>query len=362
MAEVNRDLLLDCAICPNMCRCECPVDQVFGREAASPSGKARLAHLLLEGHIDWESDLLEALSACLGCRGCRLLCPFSELDLAEELLLARTEACPAGMILPAAVPYLNNLKKFGSPYGARPGGPDRPAPDGNPEVLYFVNCTTQANHPRSQQITLELLDAAGVSYRVLDHYCCGYPAQIWGDLELARQLAAENSARAAQSGASLLLTDCPECWHTFTARYPQWGSELSLPVVDTAAFFLGLVQQGRLKPGRLEGIKTVTYHDPCIWARVAKKCAAPRELLQSIPGLELNEARPAGRETRCCGGGAMFQLTFPERSAEMARQRLDELPPSGALVTSCPFCRENLQAGGGRVLDLAELLGLAALR
>lgn len=362
MAEVNRELLLDCATCPNMCRCECPVDQLFGREAVSPSGKARLAHLLLEGHLDWDGDLLEALSSCMGCRGCQLLCPFPGLDLSEELLLMRTEARPAGMILPAAAPYLNNLKKFGSPYGARPTGQNISRGGSNPEVLYFINCTAQANHPRSQQITLELLDAAGVSYRVLDHYCCGYPAQIWGDLELARQLAAENAARAAQSGASLLLTDCPECWHTFTARYSEWGCEPGLPVVDTATFFLGLVKQGRLRPERIEGMEEAAYHDPCIWARVAEICAAPRELLRSIPGLQLNEAEPAGRETRCCGGGAMFQLTFPERSAEQARRRLKELPQSGALVTSCPFCKENLQAGGGKALDLAEVLGLAVLK
>ena len=362
MAEVNRELLLDCALCPNMCRCECPVDQEFRREAVSPSGKARLAHLLLEGHLEWESDLLEALSACLGCRGCRLLCPFPDLDLAEELLLARTEASPAGMILPAAAPYLNNLKKYGSPYGARPAGFKDIQGADRPEVLYFINCTAQANHPRSQQLTLQILDAAGVAYRVLDQYCCGYPAQIWGDMELARQLAAENAARAAESGASLLLTDCPECWHTFTVRYPGWGSELGMPVVDAASFFLELVQQGRLEPGRIKGPGTVVYHDPCIWARVAEKCDAPRELLRSIPGLELKEPRRTGRETRCCGGGAMFQLSFPERSAAMARRRLEELPSSEALVTSCPFCLENLQAEGGRVMDLAELLGLAVLR
>ncbi len=362
MAEVNRDRLLDCALCPNMCRCECPVDQEFRREAVSPSGKARLAHLLLEGHLEWENNLLEALSACLGCRGCRLLCPFPELDLAEELLLARTEARPAETVLPAAVPYLNNLKKFGSPYGTRPACLEDPPGAARPEVLYFINCTAQANHPRSQKLTLQILEAAGVAYRVLDHYCCGYPAQIWGDLELARQLAAENAARAAQSGAALLLTDCPECWHTFTARYPRWGSELGLPVVDAAAFFLELVQQGRLEPERIKGLGTVAYHDPCIWARVAEKCDAPRELLRSIPGLELNEVLHTGGETRCCGGGAMFQLSFPERSAGMARRRLEELPPSGALVTSCPFCRENLQVGGGRVMDLAELLGLSVLR
>ncbi|NLA11965.1 MAG: (Fe-S)-binding protein [Firmicutes bacterium] len=362
MAAVNGERLLDCAICPNMCRCECPVDQEWRREASSPAGKARLAHLLLEGRLEWDSALLEVLSTCLGCRGCQLLCPFPGLDLSRELLRVRTEVCPAGITLPAAVPYLNNLKKFGSPYGARRSGSASRERQGRPEVLYFVNCTAQANNPRMQQLTLELLGAAGVSYEVLDQYCCGYPAQIWGDLDLARQLAEENAARIAGSGASLLLTDCPECWHTFTECYPCWGSELELPVIDTATYFLELVRQKRLKPGPVKEIGRITYHDPCIWARVADKCEAPRELLQSIPALELEEARPGGQETRCCGGGAMFQLTFPERSARIARRRLSELPPSDALVTSCPFCRENLQADGAEVLDLVELLSRAVFQ
>lgn len=362
MAEVNRELLLDCAICPNMCRCECPVDQEWRREASSPAGKARLAHLLLEGKIDWDSALLEVLSTCLGCRGCQLLCPFPELDLSEELLRVRTEARPAEMVLPAAAPYLNNLKRFGSPYGARPTDRTPCEPQGKPEVLYFINCTAQANNPRMQQLTLALLEAAGVSYRVLDQYCCGYPAQIWGDLALARQLAEENAARIAGSGASLLLIDCPECWHTFTARYPHWGSALNLPVIDTATYFLELVRQERLRPGPVKGIGAVTYHDPCIWARVAGKWEAPRELLRSIPALELEEARPGGRETRCCGGGAMLQLTFPEKSAQIARQRLRELPPTGTVVTACPFCRENLQVEGAQLFDLVELLGGAVFQ
>ena len=161
----------------------------------------------------------------------------------------------------------------------------------------------------------------------------------------------------AQSGASLLLTDCPECWHTYALS----GLGISAGATRGRYGYIFLTVQERLKPGRLEEISTVTYHDPCIWARVAEKCAAPRELLQQIPGLVLHEARPARRETRCCGGGAMFQLTFPERSAAIARQRLGELPPSDVLVTSCPFCRENLQVGGGKVLDLVELLGRAML-
>jgi hypothetical protein len=43
VAEVNMEQLLNCALCPNMCRCECPVLQTLGREAVAPAGKARLA-------------------------------------------------------------------------------------------------------------------------------------------------------------------------------------------------------------------------------------------------------------------------------------------------------------------------------
>ncbi len=353
MAEVNMEQLLNCTLCPNMCRNECPVVQVLGREAVAPSGKARLAALVKRDQLSWDEDLLEAVANCLGCRGCTIHCPFAELNLCDELLFSRLDAGPAGIRLPAWAPYLNNLKKYSSPYGqktcfVRASGK-------NAEVLFFAGCTSLANNPGAVEAAAFLLEEAGVGYRMIEEDCCGYPAETWGDMELAAQLAAENRRKFEESGAAVLVTNCPECWHTFTDRYPAWEQKLAMEIVDGPTYFLNLVREGRLE---LEGagIERVSYHDPCIWARTAKKISEPRELLQKIPGITIKEAPASGECTRCCGGGRMFQLSFPQTAAAIAKRRLKEFPEETAIVTACPFCREGLLQQDRRVLELVEVL------
>ncbi len=357
MAEIDLKNLLNCALCANMCRCECPVTQVFSREAVSPAGKARLAYLLLEGKLDWTEDNYAALSACVGCKGCETLCPFSELELDKELQKVRGEGASQGFNLEVLDPYRANLKNYSSPYGMKQDVPKVEKGDG--EIVFFSGCTSLANNPPSIKATLSLLDKAGVSYQTINEDCCGYPAEIWGETELARQLADENCKRLAESGASCLVTNCPECWLTFKKKYAEWGVELPVNVKDSTTYLLELIESGKLQPEEVEGINTVTYHDPCIWARVEENIEAPRQLLAQIPGVELDEANPAGANSRCCGGGQMFQLTFPREAEAIAMRRLQEFPGASALVTACPFCRESLKIEGNEVLELVELLDMA---
>lgn len=357
MAEVNRKNILDCALCANMCRCECPVTQVFSREAVSPAGKARLTYLLMEGKLEWSEENLEAISICVGCRGHRLLCPFPELDLSRELQAAKEEAFRQGVMLSAVDVYRNNLKNYSSPYGAREKV--EPVIKGDGEVLFFAGCTSLANNPASIDATISLLEKAGVSYQKLEEDCCGYPAAVWGDIELAQQLAEENKKRMENSGAKRLITNCPECWEVFSHRYAEWGIELPFTVEDSTTYLLELVNAGKLKPEEVEGLDNVTYHDPCIWARVEEKVEEPRELLNKIPGLGLQEANPAGTKSRCCGGGQMFQLSFPQKSEAIAERRLQEFPDAKAIVTPCPFCREGLKGENREVLEMVELLDRA---
>lgn len=356
MAEVNIEQLLNCALCPNLCRCDCPVLQALGREAVAPAGKARLAGFIRQDYLAWNEEIFEAVSNCLGCRGCTIICPFSDLNLCDELLNTRLTAKKAGVNLPVSEPYLGNLKKYGSPYGQKA----RPAPEANrgSEVLFFAGCTAQANYPESVEAARFLFDQAGVPYQLIDEDCCGYPAEVWGDRELARQLAAENCRKMTESGATKLVTNCPECWQTFSERYPAWELELPLEIIDGPSYFLQLINDGRLKPQEIN-LKTVSYHDPCIWARTAKKINEPREVLKAIPGVTLEEPIRSGECTRCCGGGSMFQLSFPQTATAIARRRLEDFSEGNTIVTACPFCREGLLQEGRGVLELAELLARA---
>ena len=353
MAQINREELLNCALCPNMCRCECPVVQAAGREAVAPSGKARLAAMLNNRHLEWQEDYLDALSGCLGCSGCTIHCPFDELSLCDELRLSRLPAKSSDVVLPESVPYLNNLRNYGSPYGRKPDNSYKKG--GTGEVLFFSGCTSLANHPQSVEAAISLLDQAGVSWQMIEEDCCGFPAEVWGDLQLARQLAEENCRKINQSGAAILVTNCPECWLVFSDRYPDWGRELQLEIIDGPTYFLSLIKEGLLQPGEIDP-EVVTYHDPCIWARTAKKTGEPREILRAIPGLKLEEAYRHSELTRCCGGGNMFQLAFPSTAAKIAEGRIKEFPEDAALITACPFCREGLSRENRRVYELVELL------
>ncbi|MFO7951598.1 MAG: (Fe-S)-binding protein [Bacillota bacterium] len=358
MAEVNMEQLLNCAYCPNMCRNECPVVQTLGREAVAPSGKARTAALIGQGYLEWSEEMLEALANCLGCRGCTIHCPFDELNLCDELLFSRIPARSKGVSLPATEPYLNNLRRYSSPYGQKTGSIIRTVE--KPEVLVFNGCTALANNPASIESTASLLEKAGVSFCMVEEDCCGYPAEVWGDLELARQLAYENKRKFTETGASILVTNCPECWSVFNNRYREWEQTLPLGIIDGLTYFLQLMREGRLKPEKevAEAGKdlTVSYHDPCIWARTAGKTDEPREILRSIPGLVLKEPAAYGAGTRCCGGGSMFQLSFPETASAIAKRRLTEFPAEEEIVTACPFCREGLKHNGKKVSELVELL------
>ena len=358
-SKLNREQLLNCALCPNLCRCDCPVLQVTGREAVAPAAKARQAALVTEGHLIWTQELLKAVSNCLGCRNCTLLCPFADLNLCDELLNARSAENKAAFSLPVWDPFLLNLKKFSSPYGRRQAGlaETKGSP---PEVIFFAGCTATANNMNSVTAAGLLLQKAGVSYVMIEEDCCGYPAESWSEMDLARQLAEENCRKINSSGAKLLVTNCPECWQTFSERYPAWGFNLECAVVDGPSYFLKLVTEGRLKPRALD-LKKVSYHDPCIWARTANKISEPRDLIASIPGLKLKETEAGGKDTHCCGGGRMFQLSFPDTAEKVALKRLSEFDDDAVIVTACPFCREGLLKDKRPVFELVELLAKACL-
>ena len=64
--------------------------------------------------------------------------------------------------------------------------------------------------------------------------------------------------------------------------------------------------------------------------------------------------------SHCCGGGGGVRSAYPEVSLNIANTRLDEASFADLVITTCPFCVNNLQAAKGdrkvEVRDLVEII------
>lgn len=89
---------------------------------------------------------------------------------------------------------------------------------------------------------------------------------------------------------------------------------------------------------------TVTLHEPCKSAYTELDLNGPREVLQQLPGVTLREMEHHGKNTICCGSGAI--CWFPESCAQFREDRLKEAAKTGAehLVAICHYCGQTFAA------------------
>ncbi|MDA1193394.1 MAG: (Fe-S)-binding protein, partial [Candidatus Poribacteria bacterium] len=106
--------------------------------------------------------------------------------------------------------------------------------------------------------------------------------------------------------------------------------------------------------------KRVTYDDPCHLIHGQKVRAQPRQLLNSIPGIEFVEMRDADW---CCGSAGVYNVVQPE----IARGVLDRKMPSvreteaDILATANPGCLMQLRTGvlqSGLKMDVMHVVEL----
>jgi Fe-S oxidoreductase len=155
-----------------------------------------------------------------------------------------------------------------------------------------------------------------------------------------------------------------------------------------------LIKEGKLT-FRSEIPMAVTYHDPCHlgrqgepyvpWNGVEKKIKnqivvyepkrpryngawgvydLPREILRSVPGVELVEMERIREYSWCCGAGGGVREAYPEFSNWTATERIMEAKSTGAeaLVSACPWCERNFKdaisalGDAMQVYDIVELV------
>jgi Fe-S oxidoreductase len=247
------------------------------------------------------------------------------------------------------------------------------------EVLYWVGCAA-AFDERNRKVARAFatcLDAAGISFAILgqEESCTGDPARRMGNDYVFQMLAGGNieTLNRYQMGERTIVTACPHCFNSIGTEYGQLGGHFR--VIHHAAYLRELLAGGRLrvvdadatasKPGTG---RSVTLHDSCYLTRYNGIVDEPREVLTSVPGLELREMENRGKNTFCCGAGGGRMWMEETRGTRINESRTAQALETGAstVATECPFCMtmmkdglEAAQSGTGgtvRAIDIAELL------
>jgi glycolate oxidase iron-sulfur subunit len=99
----------------------------------------------------------------------------------------------------------------------------------------------------------------------------------------------------------------------------------------------------------------VTYHEACHLCHGQKISAQPREILRSIPGIELRECAEA---TWCCGSAGIYNITQPQTAAWLQQRKLGHLRATGASIvaTANPGCLIQLENGFRQAGEKVEIV------
>lgn len=322
----------------------------------------------------------DVIWACTSCRACEEQCPVM-ISYVDKFVQMRRDAVMIKNEFPAELmnPF-NGIETNGNPWNMSAmdratwtEGLNVPLLMDNPnaEVLYWVGCAASYDD-RAKKIaraTVKLLQAANVDFAILgtEETCTGDPARRAGNEYLFQTVAEQNveTLNGYEASKKQIVTTCPHCFNTLANEYPDFGGKFD--VVHHATFLEDLVKRGKLKPKQGVDGGDVVFHDSCYLGRYNEVYDAPREVLKSIPGLNLREPEYWTRNKGlCCGAGGAQMFMEEQNENRVNVKRTLQLLDTGAktIASGCPFCMTMLTDGLKaqekedqiRQVDIAELL------
>lgn len=362
--DIERDIYT-CASC-GYCRFGCPVYQEVGFERVTVRGRMLLFKKLLEGKLDFDEfdpSVIDSIYMCAQCENCKEICP-AGVDCMTIANSLREEIARRGLLPENATfvrdALLTNSNPFGQPREERGAWlPKKYAEPKQSENLFFVSCTASYSLNRVARSVLRILETADYDFTVLgdEENCCGSPLLRFGEVDRAREQIATNVEMFDRHGIKTIFTPCAGCFRTLSHEYPE-----EFRVMHTVQLFDELIREGRLEFGKsLE--KKLIYYDGCDIGRHCGVYEEPRNVLRSIPGVELLEFDYNREEAVCCGGPLLS--VDSDLARDIGANLVAEAKEKGAdsIVTTCATCFLNFREGarvGEIQIDIEEITMLVA--
>ncbi|MGC2129509.1 MAG: heterodisulfide reductase-related iron-sulfur binding cluster [Candidatus Aquilonibacter sp.] len=381
-----------CVRC-GLCLPACPTYLETMTETSGPRGRISLIKAVDEGELDLLSPgFVEQMSQCLDCRACQAVCPsavpygpmLEEMRAriehasapsrpagartARYLLLQWLFAAPSRLRSAASLlrfAQRSGLTALASLFGLRetvrlaPQISDRFfEPDDQQyavsraagTAMLHTGCVMQVAFANVHEATVRMLNRARLSVVVpRAQGCCGGLAVHAGDPQFARELARVNIAAFERSGADVYVVNAAGCgsalkeygaWLDDDPAWRQRAQAFSSRVRDITEVLDAM--ELTAPRGRIDA--RVTYQEPCHLVHAQRVSAAPRRLLEKIPGLELVEMNESAV---CCGSAGIYNLTEPEMAQRLQARKVGNIEATGATIvaTANPGCAMQVAAG-----------------
>jgi len=386
--EAVYERTLDCVHC-GLCLPTCPTYRETGRESSSPRGRIYMLRAVAEDRTPLSAAIAEEAYLCLGCRACETACP-SGVAFGSMLEHARAEIDRSGLrsgwarrlerwalrgivarsrslsiavsLLRAA--QLSRVDRLAAALlprawrevcalapGVPPASERRPLPALVPaigerrgRVALFVGCVMPELFGAVNAATARVLSRNGFEVVIpKSQGCCGALHAHTGDFDFALDLARRNLSAFAAVDCDAVISNSAGCGavlREMEAWLPGEGGSLARSVRDVSEF----LDSAGIYPPEQRIDARVCYDDPCHLVHGQKVSAAPRRLLEQIPGLELvAHDDPAA----CCGAAGIYNLTHREMSRAILDRKIQSLAAADPdfVASGNPGCLMQLRRG-----------------
>ena len=413
----SSDLLADCVHC-GFCLPACPTYALWSRETDSPRGRIHLMKVALEGKAQITDDFARHFDTCLGCMACVTACPsgvqYDKLIEATRPQLERHVKRSRGdrlfrQLIFSLFPYPGRLRwvafklwayqRLGLQWLARTSGvltllPARvraleamapPLTLGGvwsswssmPAVIpaigtqrrrvaMLLGCVQRVFFSDVNEATARVLAAEGCEVVIPQGQgCCGALMLHAGLEEEAMAMARQfiDAFEAELANVDTIVINAAGCGSTLKEyghllrddpNYATKAETLAAKCRDISEVLAELTPQAPRHPVPLR----IAYHDACHLQHAQQVSAEPRQVLSTIPELEVLEIPEAGL---CCGSAGIYNLVEPESARELGRRKARHVVTTGAdvVVSSNPGCLLQMKASleeEGRSLPMLHLV------
>lgn len=373
----------DCVHC-GFCLESCPTYVLWAQEADSPRGRIVLIDEQLDPGQELSAEAVSHFDSCLGCMACVTACPsgvrYDRLIERVRPQIERHFKRPVAdralrRLLFATLPHPRRLRALHPaltaarhmPLGVLPErlramielaprtplrrarAPKLPAHTpaqgrARGRVGLLLGCVQRVFYPQVHAATVGVLAAEGFEVFAPEApECCG---------ALEFHSGAEDEAIKRAKATIEVFAELPALDHVIVnaagcgSAMKEYGDLIG---TDRARAFSSRVRDvtellGEVSPRapRRPLQLRVAYHDACHLAHAQGVRDQPRELLRSIPGLELLEV---GVEAAiCCGSAGIYNIVAPHAAAELGERKAQHLLDTGAeaVAAANPGCAAQI--------------------